>query len=162
MRLPAGKEDEQSVTRRRQQRGFSVIEFMILVALLCIVAAIGVPNFIEMQYRAQRAEVPSNIEGIHLAALAYRAANGEVVAEILPRPDATPDNRARPWKLGSKFDELGWQPEGDVRGSYTLETTPSGTFVVKGICDVDANGAQAKFTASSADGIRSLTDPEVY
>lgn len=145
-----------------RQSGFSVIEFMILVALLCIVAAIGVPNFIEMQYRAQRAEVPANLEGIHLAAVAYRAANGEIVSEVLPRPDATPDNRARPWKLGSKFDALGWQPEGDVRGSYTLETTSSGTFVVKGICDVDANGSQAMYTASSADGIRSLTDPEVY
>ena len=145
-----------------RQSGFSVIEFMILVALLCIVAAIGVPNFIEMQYRAQRAEVPANLEGIHLAATAYRAANGVVVPEVLPRPDATPDNRARPWKLGSKFDELGWQPEGDVRGSYTLDTTPRGTFLVKGVCDVDANGTQAVYTASSDDGIRSLTAPEVY
>ena len=150
------------MARWRRQSGFSVIEFMILVALLCIVAAIGVPNFIEMQYRAQRAEVPTNLEGIHLAAIAYRAANGVVLPEVLPRPDATPDNRARPWKLGSKFDELGWQPEGDVRGSYTLDTTPRGTFLVKGICDVDANGTQAVYTASSDDGLRSLTAPEVY
>ena len=150
------------MARWRRQRGFSVIEFMILVALLCIVAAIGVPNFIEMQYRAQRAEVPANLEGIHLAATAYRAANGVVVPEVLPRPDATPDNRARPWKLGSKFDELGWQPEGDVRGSYTLDTTARGTFLVKGICDVDANGTQAVYTASSDDGLRTLTAPEVY
>ena len=43
-----------------------------------IVAAIGVPNFIEMQYRAQGQRC-RRTSSIHLAATAYRAANGVVV-----------------------------------------------------------------------------------
>ena len=146
----------------RQQHGFSVIEFMILVALICVLAAIGVPNFIEMQYRAQRAEVPTNVDGIRIAALAYRAANGTVRSEVVPRPDATPGNRLRPWKAGTQFDALGWKPEGQVRGSYTLTTTHSGTFSVKGICDVDANGKRATFEAGSDGEVSRLTKSDVY
>lgn len=135
---------------------------MILVALLCIVAAIGVPNFIEMQYRAQRAEVPTNIEGIRVAALAYRAANGSLRSEAAPQPDATPGNRLRPWKTGSHFDAIGWRPEGNVRGSYTLTATEDGTFSVKGFCDVDANGMRANFEAISDGTVKQLTDSDVY
>ena len=150
------------MARWRLQPGFSVIEFMILVALLCVVAAIGVPNFIEMQYRAQRAEVPANLAGIHVAALAYQTVNGEVVPARVPWPDATPDSRPRPWKRGSNFDALGWRPEGDVRGSYMLEATSQGTFHVKGMCDVDGNGVQAQFITDMDGTVNILTGSEVY
>lgn len=147
---------------RQQRSGFSVIEFMILIALLGIVAAVGVPNFIAMQYRTQRAEVPKNVDGIRVAALAYRAAHGQLLSEDIPRPDAFPGKRERPWKAGTGFDELGWRPEGTVRGSYTLSSIESGTFKVKGFCDVDANGTQAVFEAGPEGEVRALTDPEVF
>ena len=150
------------MTRWRQQYGFSVIEFMILVALLCVAAAIGVPNFIEMQYRAQRAEVPTNIEGIRVAAVAYRAENGTINSESVTRPDANPGNRLRPWKGGPQFDALGWRPDGEVRGSYTLATTQQGTFSVKGFCDVDGNGRRANFEVDSQGNVYQLTHSDVY
>ena len=89
------------MARRQSRYGFSVIELMVLMALLCIAAAIGVPNFVEMQYRAQRAEVPANLEGIRYAAIAYQTAHGRLISEEIPRPDAFPDQRERPWKAGS-------------------------------------------------------------
>jgi len=135
---------------------------MILIALICVAAAIGVPNFIEMQYRAQRAEVPTNIEGIRMAALAYRAANGAIRSEVVPRPDGSPGNRLRPWKGGTQFDVLGWRPEGQVRGSYTLESSEKGTFNVKGFCDVDGNGKLATFEATADRDVHQLTDSDVY
>ena len=149
-------------TRWRHNVGFSVIEFMILVALVCIVAAIGVPNFIEMQYRAQRAEVPTNIDGIRAAAMAYQSAHGRVMAEEIPRPDAFPGNRERPWKAGTRFDELGWEPEGTVRGSYSISTTSPQEYRIKGYCDVDGNGVQAVYTATSAEGAQAQTQASVY
>jgi prepilin-type N-terminal cleavage/methylation domain-containing protein len=147
---------------RSKRCGFSVIEFMIAVALLCIVAAVGVPNFIEMQYRAKRAEVPANLEGIRVAAIAYRAAHGQLLGEDIPRPDAFPGKRERPWRGGSRFDALGWEPEGTVRGSYTLVVAQSDTFVVKGFCDVDGNGEQAVFQGSGESRVIPLTEPEVF
>jgi len=152
----------ETVTRWRHKYGFSVIEFMILVALVCIVAAIGVPNFIEMQYRAQRAEVPTNIDGIRAAAVAYKSAHGRMMTEDIPRPDAFPGSRERPWKAGTRFDELGWKPEGTVRGSYTISTTTSAEYRIKGYCDVDGDGNQAVYTATSMDGAMPQTGPTVY
>ena len=150
------------VTRWWQSRGFSVIEFMILVALVCILAAIGVPNFIEMQYRAQRAEVPTNIDGIRAAAMAYKSAHGRVMVEDVPRPDAFPGNRERPWKAGTRFDELGWKPEGTVRGSYTISTTTPGEYRIRGYCDVDGDGNQAVYTATGTKSAQARTEPSVY
>jgi Tfp pilus assembly protein PilE len=152
----------ETVTRWRHKIGFSVIEFMILVALICIVTAIGVPNFIEMQYRAQRAEVPTNIDGIRAAAVAYQTAHGRIMAEDIPRPDAFPGNRERPWKTGTRFDALGWEPEGTVRGSYSISTTGPNEYRIKGYCDVDGDGTQAVYTATSAEGAKPQTKSSVY
>jgi len=135
---------------------------MILLALLGIVGAIGVPNFIEMQYRAQRAEVPTNLEGIRVASIAFQVAHGHVLVEEIPRPDAFPGQRERPWKQGTRFDELGWQPEGTVRGSYAIARSESEGFVVKGFCDVDGDGTQAQYQVSKLDEMQALTPLNVY
>ena len=150
------------VPRCRLGWGFSVIEFMILLALLGIVGAIGVPNFIEMQYRAQRAEVPTNLEGIRVASIAFQVAHGHVLVEEIPRPDAFPGQRERPWKKGTRFDELGWRPEGTVRGSYAIAPGEAEGFIVKGFCDVDGDGTQAQFQVGRFDDMRALTPLTVY
>ncbi len=150
------------MARRQPHRGFSVIELMVLLALICIVAAIGVPNFIEMQYRAQRAEVPANLEGIRYSAIAYQTAHGRVVTEEIPRPDAFPGQRERPWKAGSRFDDLGWEPEGEVRGSYAIAARAPAAFTVKGFCDVDGNGEQAVFEGSEQSAVTALSGSSVY
>jgi type II secretory pathway pseudopilin PulG len=150
------------VSDRRLQEGFSVIEFMILLALLGIVGAIGVPNFIEMQYRAQRAEVPTNLEGIRAASIAFQVAHGHVLVEEIPRPDAFPDQRERSWKEGTRFDDLGWRPEGTVRGSYAIAPSTAEDFVVKGFCDVDGDGTLAQFRVGGSGEIRALTVQTVY
>ena len=150
------------MARRQPRYGFSVIELMVLMALLCIAAAIGVPNFVEMQYRAQRAEVPANLEGIRYAAIGYQSAHGRLISEEIPRPDAFPGQRERPWKAGSGFDDLGWEPEGKVRGSYAIATTAQGGFTVKGFCDVDGNGEQAVFEGTERQPVGPRSDSFVY
>jgi len=120
---------------------------MIILAILGILAAIAVPNFVEMQYRAKRAELPGNVDGIKNAVLAYESAYGEVLTESVPRPDALPGKRSRAWRTGSRFDALGWAPEGDVRGSYTVHAKGE-DFQIRGFCDVDGDGSQAVFTAT--------------
>jgi type IV pilus assembly protein PilA len=128
--------------------GFTIIEVMILLAIFGILAAIAVPNFIEMQYRAKRAEVPSNLDGIKTAVLAYESAYGHLMSESDPQPDRAPGKHTRDWRVGSGFDAIGWQPDGKVRGSYSITTAKPGDFEIRGVCDVDGNGVQAVYTAS--------------
>jgi type IV pilus assembly protein PilA len=144
-----------------RKRGFTAIEVMIVLAVLCVLAAIAVPNFVEMQYRAKRAEVPGNVDGIKTALLAYESAYGEVIHEPVPRPDALPGKHSRAWRSGSQFDTLGWLPEGEVRGSYVIEAAGK-AFKIKGFCDVDGNGAYAVYTATRSTNAVRTTPGSAY
>ena len=134
---------------------------MIILAIIGILAAIAVPNFVEMQYRAKRAEVPENVDGIKTALLAYESAYGEVVTEPVPRPDAVPGKKSRAWRAGSGFDTLGWMPDGEVRGSYVIEVQGK-KFQIKGFCDVDGDGKQAIFTATRSTNAVQTTPSTSY
>ena len=55
------------------QRGFSLIELMIVVALIGILAAIAIPNFLTYQARAKQSEARMNLAAIHTAEVIYFA-----------------------------------------------------------------------------------------
>ncbi len=67
------------------QRGFSLIELMIVVALIGILAAIAIPNFLSYQARAKQSEAKTNLVAIHTAEVAYFAEQnsyGDTFAKI--------------------------------------------------------------------------------
>ena len=62
--------------RKRHSRGFTLIELMIVVAIIGILAAIAIPNFLRFQARSRQAEARVNLGGVYVAQMAYFSAKG--------------------------------------------------------------------------------------
>lgn len=55
----------------RNQKGFSLIELLLVVAVILIVSAIAVPNFMRSRMRANEANAVAGIRVMHTSAVTY-------------------------------------------------------------------------------------------
>jgi len=56
---------------RPHSAGFTLIELMIVVAIIGILAAIAIPNFLRYQAQARQSEAKTNLSGIFVAETTY-------------------------------------------------------------------------------------------
>ena len=64
----------------KRKSGFTLIELMIVVAIIGILAAIAIPNFLRFQLKAKTSEGKTNIAAIRTAEQSYYSEFGVFVS----------------------------------------------------------------------------------
>lgn len=147
----------------RKNEGFTLIELMIVVAIIGILAAIAIPNFLSMQLRAKRSEVPTNLSAIRTAEQAYfQEYDSYTNVAVAPRDESALNTAQADWTSPSDFNLLGWKPDGKPRGAYLVEGSSQTAFSAVGSCDVDDDSAIASFTGDQNRKPTMVTANNIY
>jgi type IV pilus assembly protein PilA len=134
-----------------RRAGFTLIELMIVVAIIGVLSAIAIPAFMRFQLRAKSVEAGINLQAISKAEESHFAEYGSYVSVPAPVPAAIPGAMKVVWPGSPGFSQLGWTPEGSVYFQYvvTADNGGPGTSVVRytaeAAADLDADGQPSFF-----------------
>lgn len=87
----------------RNKKGFTLIELMIVVAIIGILAAIAIPNFLKFQAKSKQSEAKTNLKGVYTAETGYFGEQNSY----------------------GTFSAVNWAPVGTSRYRYTLNSAPN-------------------------------------
>jgi type IV pilus assembly protein PilA len=124
----------------KKAKGFTLIELMIVVAIIGILAAIAIPNFLRYQLRSKFTEVRTNVEAIRKSQESLRqsermacpnAATGQYVAMGQVPIGATPGTVKFVWIAQdyAAASAIDWNVEGGTYGVYQAATAAPPTVV---------------------------------
>jgi type IV pilus assembly protein PilA len=70
------------MSMRDKQKGFSLIELLIVVAIILIIAAIAVPNFLRSKIAANQSSAVGSMRSLNTACVAYITTYGQFPAAL--------------------------------------------------------------------------------
>jgi prepilin-type N-terminal cleavage/methylation domain-containing protein len=118
----------------RNQKGFTLIELMIVVVIIGILAAIAIPNFVAMQDRAKEGSTKANMHTLQLAAEDHGVRNDGVYASD-GMTLSVPANFVNPFSSAAAVREnraVFTQPAATTSGISSYCDSSQTTYNIKG------------------------------
>ena len=118
-----------SVGRRRGQRGFTLIELMVVVAVIGILTAIAIPLYTNMQLRARVAKAQADARALVSAISIYSAHMQSLPPDLAALNAAAVNGQgqtAGPFMASTPNPPAGWTTYGytsTAAGVYAVSTT---------------------------------------
>jgi type IV pilus assembly protein PilA len=134
---------------KKSSKGFTLIELMIVVAIIGILAAIAIPNFLRYQLRSKFSELKTNVEAIYKSeeslrqserVLCLNAATGQFVA-FTQIPVAPPSSSRTVWVAADLVNAslIDWMVQGGTYGVYATTTAAPPTVVAPALATCAAS-----------------------
>ena len=120
----------------KDQRGFTLLELMIVVALIMIIAAIAVPSLTGSKISANEASAVASVRAINTAEVAYQSVYGRFANSLANLGGAEPCTKSAETaclldqslaggeKAGYRFAATGGNPNGGQNTSYVVGAAP--------------------------------------
>jgi len=148
----------------KRQRGFTLIEMLIVIAIILIIAAVTIPGMTNMKMNANEASAVASVLAINKVEVAYQAAYGGYAESLANLGGADPctksaataclldDSLAGGVKAGYNFVAVGSNPSNGFSTSYVAGAAPE-VFDRTGkrrFCSTDKNVLRADLNTAGS------------
>lgn len=134
---------------RRRQRGFTLVELMVAVAIIGVLSAIAIPTFVGFMGRGKKVEATLALDKLTKNLRVYHAEKGTLpqstnlmpaLSACISGTDKTPQTSESMWFANAGWKELEFHIDEPGYFQYEWINNGDGTGVAKATGDLDCDG----------------------